>query len=46
MSAEKDLIAVNRHVITHVDHTAVLVLRAINSTMMVIHVEVSKLMSR
>ena len=46
MSAGKDLIAVNRRVITHVDHTAVLVLRAINSITMVIHVEVSKLTSR
>ena len=46
MSAGKDLIAVNRRVTTHVDHTAVLVVRAINSTTMVIHVEVSKFTSR
>ena len=46
MSAGKDLIAVNRHVTTHVDHTAVLVVRVINSTTMVIHVKVSKLTSR
>ena len=46
MSAGKDLIAVNRRVTTHVDHTAVLVVRAINSTMMVIHVEVSKFTCR
>ena len=43
MSAMKVLTAVNKHVITHVDHIAVLVVRAINSTMMATHVEVSKL---
>lgn len=37
------LTAVNKRVITHVAHIAVLVVRAINSTMMVTHVEVSRI---
>ena len=42
MSAMMVLTAVNRHVITHVDHIVVLVVRAINSTTMATHVEVNK----
>ena len=42
MSAGMVLTAVNRCVTTHVDHIAVLVVRAINSTTMAIRVEVSK----
>lgn len=42
MSAEMVLTVVSRCVITHVEHIAVLVLRAINSTVMDTRVEVSK----
>ena len=42
MSAEMVPTVVSRYVITHVEHIAVLVLRAINSTVMDTRVEVSK----